>query len=99
MERKINIKKKLNQSIALIFIGILIPVLSIMVDWRPENEKISTWFQRSGSLLVVFSVFVEFKLFALYSTIFPGEDTVVTKGDNVEKHKKLYQILSYLAAV
>ena len=64
---KIEIKKiesKLNKgllySITLIFIMIL--TIFILLINKPESEYMGVWFQRSGSLIVVISLFIEIKI-------------------------------------
>ena len=38
-------------------LAFLAPLAVITIPWRPDGECITTWFQRSGSLVVVLSQF------------------------------------------
>jgi drug/metabolite transporter (DMT)-like permease len=99
MERENHIKKKLIYSTILIVIGLLVPVLSLLVDYRPEGEELSTWFQRSGSVLVVFTVWVEINLLSIHSTMYPGAYTIVVEEKHTEKFELPYNFLVIASAV
>lgn len=99
MDSQSNVKSNLFYSGLLIIIGVLAPILSLTVDYRPDGENFSTWFQRSGSVLVLFTVFAELNLTSLYSTILPGNHTIVDPGTYTEKYKNIYIVLTYLAAL
>ena len=90
------ISKVLYEVAIALIVGALIPICTLIISWQPEGESLATWFQRSGSILVVITVFCEFKLLKISSLVDPGE-TVVTYGNNVsDSHKKLYRFLSSL---
>ena len=50
------------QSIPLLLIATLTPFLATAEALRPEAEDAALWFQRSGSLTVLFAVLSEFRL-------------------------------------
>ncbi len=47
---------------AWIMLAIAVCLISAFLPWFPEGETQSTWFQRSGSFLVVIAVWVQFIL-------------------------------------
>ena len=94
-----NIKKTLLQSSLLILFGIIPPLLALTTDWRPEGENMASWFQRSGSILVIFSVLVEFKLLTLFSTFYPGAEAMLWTDTIAKKYYKKYLFVTYLSAI
>ncbi|MFT6655290.1 MAG: hypothetical protein ACJAWI_002063 [Marinomonas primoryensis] len=88
------ISKVLYQVAIALIIGALLPICTLIIPWQPEGEALATWFQRSGSILVVITVFCEFKLLKISSSVDPGESTI-TYGHNVgDLQLKCYRFLS-----
>ena len=80
--------------------GILAPILACTRSWLPEGEKFPIWFQRSGSILVIFAIMSEFILLSLYSTIYPGDNTWTDENHQVivNKYKTKYNLLSFFSS-
>lgn len=57
-----DITKAIYISVPLIIFGVLAPILSYYSVFIPEDEKRAVWFQRSGSLSVLFGVWIEYNL-------------------------------------
>jgi len=93
------LKRKLYQSAVLLILGLCAPLSACMFSWMPLGETLPIWFQRSGSILVLFSVITEFILLSMHTTFYPGENTVTdTVDDNIQNYKLPYDILSVLTA-
>lgn len=54
----------------LVFLAFLVPVLALLIDFRPEGEALASWFQRSGSISVFFALFSEYLLFSISGLIY-----------------------------
>ncbi|MPY21412.1 hypothetical protein [Shewanella sp. YLB-07] len=98
-----SIKNELLTSIPLFIFAILIPTLAWR-GWFQLDENVGTWFQRSGSLMVLFAVWIEFKLFKITNSTNPISANGQT-WDNLEvgsrlriKYGKTIQKLKFLAA-
>jgi hypothetical protein len=94
-ERKI--RAELWQSLPLLLLTALIPILAFKSFLMPDEEDVAIWFQRAGSLMVVSSVWVEFKLFKIAADIYPSgvfsqDDTRLT-----EKYSVYFGVVKYLA--
>lgn len=59
------------------------PILALLIPWQPAGETLSSWFQRSGSAMVVFALLAEAKAIDIYNTLNPGG--FVEKGFNEAK--------------
>lgn len=95
-ERKI--RKELIQCIPLIAIAIMIPLISLYWDYRPQNESIETWFQRSGSFIVLLAVWVEYKLFSINGDVNPNGIITEQQGRLSEKFRPWHKVSAYFAA-
>lgn len=62
LKRKINIE--LLTTLPLLFLSIAIPIAAWHGVYQ-YDEDVTIWFQRSGSLMVFFSVWLEYKLFKI----------------------------------
>ncbi len=68
------------------------------------DPKIEIWFQRSGSMMVLFAVWVEFKLFTMANFTSPVSEKGLTIGDTIEggelklKYGGVITTLKYIAA-
>ncbi|MBL7005129.1 MAG: hypothetical protein ISR69_14015 [Gammaproteobacteria bacterium] len=61
-EERPKVTKTLFFGVVTIAIGVFIPIIAIFVSVRPEGESLNTWFQRSGSIMVIVAVWAEVKL-------------------------------------
>jgi hypothetical protein len=85
---------------ALVFliIGTLFSVGSLMIEIMPSTETTASWFQRSGSILVIFAIAADALLAAKYSTFYPGDNTVVI-GEPGKIVKLTYVVVSVIAVI
>jgi len=86
-------------AIAALSIGILPPIFSYFSGLLPESESRASWFQRSGSIMCIFTFVADFLLALMYTTIFPGENTVVVGGQESESLQAVYIIVSAIALI
>ncbi len=99
VEAEINIRKELLQSLPLLILIILIPLLAANSCMKPVNEDASTWFQRSGSLMIVFAIWIEFKLFKVADDIFLNGIVTDQQSELAEKYRCKFEIMKYLAVI
>ena len=83
----------------LLVLGVIPTALALSLDWHPAGESPGGWFQRSGTILVVFSVLADAILASLFTSLFPGSQTVVLTDDDAVSLKPLYAIVSIFAVV
>jgi hypothetical protein len=83
----------------LLALGVIPAVLAIGMDWHPAGDSPGVWFQRSGSILVVFSVLADAILASLFTSLFPGSQTVVLTDDDAVSLKPFYTIVSVFAVI
>lgn len=98
-EAETRIRKALFWSIPLLLLTISIPILALYGLFLPEGETISTWFQRSGSLMVIFSLWVEYELFGINGDVFPSGIYSGQEERLAERYRSKVQIVKYLAVV
>lgn len=92
------LKKKLFSSLFLVVIAAALPFLSwCLADWAPEKETASSWFQRSGSLVVILAAYAEYILFMTYDYISPSNAAYVVPFDVPTWYKHFYNIISRIA--
>lgn len=52
-------------------LSILMPALALMDFLRPSTESIESWFQRSGSIMVLFAVVAEMQAYQMFDVFKP----------------------------
>jgi hypothetical protein len=94
------IKVQCRTSLPLFVLAMLIPYLAWNGFLQLDNN-LGVWFQRSGSLMVLFAIWVEFKLFKIGNYIYPGKNLGDMEDAEKlnEKYSFLIQILKYTAAI
>ena len=86
-----SIKRKPSYSIALLLLAASIPYFCFEIPtWTITTETNATWFQRSGSLVVLFAALAEYVVFKTYDYISPNEAAYVVPFDTPKRYKKLY---------
>jgi hypothetical protein len=85
LDRKI--KFELFSTLPLLLLSVVIPILAWYGIYQYDTD-VSIWFQRSGSLTVLFAVWLEFKLFKITNLIKP-----------ISKNGLTYQDLAHRAAL
>ncbi|MGI9831528.1 hypothetical protein [Vibrio vulnificus] len=104
VEIKKKVKLELLTSVPILLLAFVFPILAWFGVFQLENNS-AIWFQRSGSVTVLFAVWVEFKLFKLVGLTNPISENGKTyddmrKSDYLQTHNsKKIQIIKYLAAV
>ncbi len=78
-----------NKTLFIIFIvlSILTPTLSIILP-EPNGETADLWFQRSGSITVIFALLAEHQAFKINAILSPENNPILTLGDIKEYFKK-----------
>ena len=95
-----SIKRKLIYSVALLLFAVCIPFLCLHApSWATALETDATWFQRSGSLVVLFAALSEYVVFKTYDYISPSEAAYSVPFDTPKWYKKLYNIISTIGAI
>ncbi|MUK70253.1 hypothetical protein [Aliivibrio fischeri] len=104
----IDIKKKVNKtiftSVIVLLLGLLGPILAWFGVFQLETNS-AVWFQRSGSITVLFAVWAEYKLFKLAELTNPMSQNGNTwddmrKSDVLQaSYSKYIQGIKYFAAV
>ncbi|CAH8239249.1 hypothetical protein [Vibrio aestuarianus] len=103
-EIKKKVKRELLTSAPILLLAFIFPILAWFGVFQLEDNS-AIWFQRSGSVTVLFAVWVEFKLFKLAGLTNPISENGKTyddmrKSDYLQTHNsKKIQIIKYLAAV
>lgn len=104
VEIKKKIKRELWTSFYILGLAFIFPILAWFGVFQLEDNS-AIWFQRSGSVTVLFAVWVEFKLFKLAGLTNPISKKGKTygdmsKSDYLQTHdSKKIQFIKYLAAI
>ncbi|HIF9267421.1 TPA: hypothetical protein ACX6Q4_003101 [Photobacterium damselae] len=104
IEIKKKVKRELLTSVPILLLAFIFPILAWFGIFQLEDNS-AIWFQRSGSITVLFAVWVEFKLFKLAGLTNPISENGKTyddmrKSDYLQTHNlKKIQIIKYLSAV
>ena len=79
---------KRERKICVIFlcVSLFVPVFSYLVPIRPLGEGVETWFQRSGSVMVVFALLGEMHAYQMFDVFKPSGFV----GSTYEKTKTRY---------
>ncbi|RYV01532.1 hypothetical protein SOPP22_14205 [Shewanella sp. OPT22] len=79
-------------------LSILMPILAITIPWIPQDETLATWFQRSGSAMIVFALLAEAKAIEVHNILNPsgfvglGFDDAQSK---YYKHPAMFNLSSF----
>lgn len=89
------IKQKLiGCSVFLVFAAALSFVALVWPDISPARDTFGAWFQRSGSVMVVGAIWVEFILFKIKPFINPSESAYVVPFEVPQVYRKWFKALS-----
>tara|TARA_R110002073_G_scaffold299249_2_gene466159 strand:- start:3681 stop:4103 length:423 start_codon:yes stop_codon:yes gene_type:complete len=79
-----------------IFLAVLLPILLVKFpEAKPETESIATWFQRSGSIMVILAIWLELKMHSISGYMNVDESVVVINEfptDAVKRYNLCYKI-------
>jgi hypothetical protein len=84
---------------AIAMIGILIPVFTWQGLLKPVNEPLGIWFQRSGSIVVILAVGLEYNLLKLQSNVTISGMLKTVEKHQIKNYTPLYKGLQLIAAV
>ncbi len=90
-------KTKLYLSISSILFAIAVPCIAYFGVFKPENEPLRVWFQRSGSLVTIFSVIADVFIFNIHQFLYPGRMVSVGFDKLKTRFIRLYIALSLVA--
>lgn len=92
------IRKELWQCLALFLIALSILGLAYSSFLIPEAEKPETWFQRSGSIAVIFAIWIELKLFSISGYVNSAGAVVIQQEVMIIRYGSLHRWAKYIAA-
>ena len=99
-----SIRRELFLIVPLLTISAVIPVCA----WHgilQQDDNVSIWFQRSGSLTVLFAVWAEYKLFKIRKLTNPmseGGETwqdLAHQGALKTKYKKMLNVINFISVI
>ncbi|WP_020412057.1 hypothetical protein [Microbulbifer variabilis] len=93
------IKKQLIYCIPLLFLAGSLPIMAWYSFLIPNDEPSDIWFQRSGSLMVLFAVWAEYNLMKVNEHINLSGSSYSQQSVLAERYKTIYNIAQYSAAV
>jgi hypothetical protein len=97
------VKRALIFGVVSVVVGVMLPILTIVLPWRPEGEPVESWFQRSGSVMVIVAVWAEVKLSGIYSALNPTgwitEDGDVLRNEYGSYYKWIVGLVAVVAVV
>ena len=95
--------KKLNRNffecIFVALIGVAIPLFSFLGWFIIEGQPLNTWFQRSGAVTVLASVWIEYNLLKASSIINPVGMISQAQKDAIAKYKSPLEYFQYFVAL
>lgn len=83
------VKRHLLLCLPLIFLAIAVPALAAHGVFKVDEESLQSWFQRSGSLCVLFAVLTEYTLFQVHGLLYPT-GLITEDGDILKKKYGIY---------
>ncbi len=95
-EAEEQIKRQLLYCIPLFILAIGIPFFAYYSLFIPVGEQADTWFQRSGSLTVLFAVWMEYNLMKINEDVNPSGRVVTQQVDLSNKYKDIYKITQFI---
>lgn len=75
------------------------PIFSYYCPVMPEGETLSSWFHRSGSIMVIIAIWAEYKLFSLNDYFDLHNIRVYGPIDTPKIYKSMYVLVSTIAAI
>jgi len=92
------IRKELWQCLVLFLIALSTLGLAYSSFLIPEAEKPETWFQRSGSIAVIFAIWIELKLFSISGYVNLAGAVVIQQEVMIIRYGSLHRWAKYIAA-
>ena len=94
-----SIKRKLWVYVVVTFLAFFVPLFAAFCPVLPEGEIQATWFQRSGSIMVILGAFIEFRLLAIDGNFDIHDAKYTVPFDLPKTYERAYKILLRLALV
>jgi hypothetical protein len=82
-------------------LAILSPFIAIGIScyWLPDNEVLGTWFQRSGSFVVIFGLLSEARAINCFFILNPSHNPESPILDAIKEYSRSPKILNLLAFI
>jgi len=93
------VKKEIITTIPLVIISLIVPILAWCSFFMPQDEDPSTWFQRSGSIAVLFSVWAEYNLMKVNHLLVVTESGYGALVHYENKHAAIHRVSQYFAVL
>ena len=80
-------------------LSITAPILSLVDELRPSTEEFHTWFQRSGSTMVVLALLAEVRAYQMFDVFKPSgfvSDTYFETKKKYYSQVKLYSLVAFI---
>ena len=87
------IRRALKTSVPILIVASVVPVASFYGIGAPTHEAVAQWFQRSGSLVVMLTVFIELYLFTVTGDVFPSGIISEQEGRLAERYSTPVQLV------
>ena len=66
------IQKEKRFFILFALLSVILPAVVLILPIRPQEESLDTWFQRSGSLMVVLALLAEMRAYQMFDVFKPS---------------------------
>jgi hypothetical protein len=91
------IKAAILQVLILSLCAVVPPILSLTGIFRPEDEPLGQWFQRSGAVMAALAVFAQFKVSGIAIMIAGG--TFAETWEAYHKYNRLQALAAWLSLI
>ena len=91
------IRRAFLQVLVLCLCAVVPPLFSLTGIFRPEDEPLGQWFQRSGSVMTAFAVFAHFKAGGIATMIAGG--TFAETWEAYHKYNRIQALAAWLSLV
>lgn len=95
-ETEKELKRSLQLSTPLLLSMVAVPVLAFFNVFNVMDEPAEIWFQRSGSLVVLFGLLVEYTLFSINDELFSVGNLKPQEVKLLRKYRIQYASMKYL---
>lgn len=96
-EIEASIKRNLRIAVSLLIFAFVVPVISVLLDFCATRSDPFYWFQRSGSITVLFAVIAEYFLFRVDGDINPPPSSYVAEMKWNDRYGDKHRFCSVLA--
>ncbi len=78
-------------------LALAVPIFSLIGIGKPENEELSIWFQRSGSIMVVLALLAEMRAYQMFDVFKPIAYVSSSYDRTHKKYKPQVTAYNYIA--